>query len=248
MTLEICVDSLASAEAAKLGGADRIELCADLAVGGTTPPQALIEACLAMGGPPIMLMVRPRAGDFLYQQEEVRMMKRSILLAKELGVQGVVFGLLTRDGKIDEDNTRRLIEAARPLEVTFHRAFDVCRDPYAGLDILLELEVDHLLTSGQAPDAEKGIPLLRDLVNRADADLQVMAGAGVRSLNVAHIIRETGVTACHASGSRLIDSEMTFRHPTVHMGLQEIDDYQRKQTDPILVQQLKHEMMATISR
>ncbi|MEM7657588.1 MAG: copper homeostasis protein CutC [Bacteroidota bacterium] len=247
MTLEICIDSLASMEAAHIGGADRIELCAGLAIGGTTPPQALLEACLALDGPPIMVMVRPRAGDFLYSPAEIKLMTRSIELVKKLGANGVVFGVLSRDGQIDRDASLRLLEAARPMEVTFHRAFDVCRDPYEGLDVLVELGVDHLLTSGQAPDAEKGIPLLHDLVSRSGGRLQIMAGAGVRSLNVGRIIRETGVSACHASASRLIESEMTFRHPTVYMGLQEINDYQRKQTDPILVQQLKKEMLAALA-
>jgi copper homeostasis protein len=191
-----------------------------------------------------MLMIRPRAGDFLYEEDEIQIMLRNIGRAKKMGVKGVVFGLLRPDGRIDLANTARLIEAARPMEVTFHRAFDVCRDPYQGLDDLMELEVDHLLTSGQAPNAEAGIPLIRDLVSRAEGQITIMAGAGVRALNVAQIVAETGVTACHTSASRNIDSKMTFRHPVVHMGLPQIDDYSRNITDPIMVRQVMREMIA----
>lgn len=201
MKLEICIDRVESALAAKSGGADRIEVCGALDVGGITPSYGLVEQCVAIGGIEVSTMIRPHAGGFCYGPEDVGTMVRDILAAKTLGVQGVVIGGLHQDGRIDRGVCQRLMEAARPLAITFHRAFDLTPDPLEALDTLRELGVDRLLTSGQAASAMEGAKLIRELVMRAGNELAVMAGAGLRPENVAAMVRATGVREVHASAS-----------------------------------------------
>jgi copper homeostasis protein len=201
MKLEICVDCVESALAAKDGGADRIEVCGALAVGGVTPSYGLIEECASLGGIEVMMMIRPHAGGFNYSKDELGAMVRDIQVAKDLGVQGVVFGALRKDGRVNRDVCLRLIEAARPLSVTFHRAFDLTPEPLEALDALLEMGVHRLLTSGQAPRATDGLQLIRELVRRAGTNLSVMAGAGILPQDVATVARATGVREIHASAS-----------------------------------------------
>lgn len=238
MKLEICIDSVASAIAAELGGAHRVELCDNLVEGGTTPSPGMIEICKARCSLPIMAMIRPRGGDFLYSQDEFSVMKRDIRWIKSLGVQGVVFGILTQDGSIDMDRCKELLELARPLEVTFHRAFDVCRDPLRSLDELLHLGIDRLLTSGQEASAERGIPLIRELVQRTNGQIKIMAGGGIRPHNIASIIQQTGIEECHASGRVSFKSKMNYSNPAVFMGLPGQDEYMLTKTDPALVKEM----------
>lgn len=212
MRLEICVDCIESALAAQQGGADRIEICSSLASGGTTPSLGLVQQCVLRCQVPSVVMIRPHDGGFVYNEDDLETMLRDIKTVKQLGVQGVVFGALTSDGNVDRRAMEKLIEASRPLQITFHRAFDVARDPLSALDAIIELGIDRLLTSGQSATAEKGVPLIRQLVNHAGNRLTVMAGAGISCSNVRKIIDESKVPEIHASAS-LLRPEPLFQPP-----------------------------------
>ncbi|HCV23543.1 MAG TPA: copper homeostasis protein CutC, partial [Candidatus Latescibacteria bacterium] len=197
---EICIDSVAGAIAAQEAGAHRVELCQALSVGGTTPSAAMIQSVKAASNFPVHVLIRPRGGDFVFCDDEWDVMARDIELAGEWGVDGVVIGGLCADRTLDVDHCRRLIERARPMSVTFHRAFDLCADPMTALRQLLDLRVDRLLTSGQAATAHEGRGLLRDLVRAAGERLLIMAGAGIHERNVAELVRDSGVNELHFTG------------------------------------------------
>jgi copper homeostasis protein len=218
ITLEICTDSIASSLEADRGGAHRLELCAALPVGGLTPSAGTIRQVREMVALPLHVLIRPRSGDFYYATEEFASMRQDILLAKELGADGVVLGLLHPDGTIDLARTRQLTELARPMSVTFHRAFDVAADPFRALDTLMALGVDRLLTSGQQPTALQGADLIAQLVKRAGDQLTVMPGAGINGQNIESLIRQTRAREYHMSLGRQISSPMSFRRPEVKMG------------------------------
>ena len=215
---EICIDSVDGAVAAEQAGANRVELCANLLEGGTTPSLGLMETTIARTKLPVQVMIRPRGGDFLYSEIEAEMMLRDIAAAKSARAGGVVFGCLTADGKIDAKLTEKLIAAARPLSVTFHRAFDVSRDPMDSLQTLIGLGVDRLLTSGQEPSVLEGAPLIKRLIELAAGRLIVMPGGGITARNVARIIRETGANEIHFAALSETPSGMTHRNPHVFMG------------------------------
>lgn len=201
MRLEICIDCIESALAAETGGADRIEICGSLAAGGTTPSVGLVQQCLQRCQLPSVVMIRPHDGGFVYSEDDMSTMLNDIAAMKKLGVQGLVLGALTAEGNIDVRTMQRLIEAAGSMQVTFHRAFDMVRDPLRAMDEIIGLGVDRLLTSGQKTCAEEGVSLIQQLVVRADGRLSVMAGAGVNASNVRRIIEVTEVTEIHASAS-----------------------------------------------
>ena len=198
MILEVCCGDLQSVRAAKEGGAHRVELCRALDVDGLTPSQAMMEEAIGTGIP-VQVLIRPREGDFVYSKDEVESMLRDINLAKQLGANGVVIGALKSDGSIDEDIIRRLLEEAEGLSITFHRAFDVCRKPFEALEQIISLGCHRLLTSGQAPTAEQGIPLLKRLVEQSAGRLIIMPGAGVNVNNALRILSETGANEIHGS-------------------------------------------------
>lgn len=179
MRVEICLQGIESALAAERGGADRIELCEDLAVGGVTPNAGMIAQACRRLAIPIHVIVRPRGGGFVYSEAEYEVMRHDVEAAKALGAAAVVIGLLRPDGTVDRERTARLIEAARPMTVTFHKAFDEAADPFEALDVLMDLGVDRLLTSGQARTAREGLDLLAGLLPRAAGRLAIMAGSGV---------------------------------------------------------------------
>ena len=180
----------------------------------------------------INVIIRPRGGDFLYTEAEVQSMLLDIELCKELKVHGVVFGCLTKDGDIDVPLMRRLIEAAKPLSVTCHRAFDVCRDPFTALEQLIELGCDRILTSGQQSDAVKGIPLIAELVKRADGRIIIMPGCGVRENNIGKIEAETGAKEFHTSARSIVYSKMEYRNENVPMGSSIVSsEFETVQTD-----------------
>jgi copper homeostasis protein len=203
---ESCIDSLDAAIASARGGAGRVELCARLDVGGTTPHPALVERCVAAIAIPVFVMIRPRGGGFAYDAGEIAAMHVDIAAARAAGAHGLVFGALRVDGTIDADVMRRLIDAARPLPVTCHKAIDAARDVHEALDALLALGVDRVLTSGGAATAADGAAAIAALVARAGEALTVMAGGGVRAHTVAALIRRTGVREVHA---RLLPSGRT---------------------------------------
>lgn len=237
--IEICANSAQSCVEAEMGGASRVELCAGIPEGGTTPSYGEIKTAQALTSTiDINVIIRPRGGDFLYTEAEVEAMLLDIELCKQLGVHGVVFGCLTCEGDIDVPLMRRLIEAAKPLSVTCHRAFDVCRDPFAALEQLIELGCDRILTSGQQSTAEKGIPLLKQLVEKAGERIIIMPGCGVREGNIARIEAETGAREFHTSARSVVHSQMRYRKEEVPMGSSAVtSEFETVQTDREKVKQ-----------
>ncbi|MEZ4773486.1 MAG: copper homeostasis protein CutC [Bacteroidia bacterium] len=226
-TLEICIDSIASAIAAQKGGAHRVELCDNLVEGGTTPSMGMIDLCKQKVSLGIMVMIRPRGGDFLYDDEEFEVMANDILYAKNAGVQGVVLGMLLPDGRVDKPRLEQLIRIARPMEVTFHRAFDMTPDPFRALDDLIDLGIDRLLTSGQEAEAVAGIELIARLVERAGNKISIMPGGGINESNIHRIISATGVTECHSTAKDRVASQMNYQNPKVYMGSPGSAEYER---------------------
>ena len=216
---EVCTNSVESCIAAQEGGANRVELCAGIPEGGTTPSYGEIAmAREVLTTTRLHVIIRPRGGDFLYSPVEVKTMLKDIEMARQLGADGVVFGCLTTNGGIDVPVMKQLMEASKGLSVTFHRAFDVCRDPFAALEQLIELGCDRILTSGQQSDAVKGIPLIAELVRRADGRIIIMPGCGVRENNIAKLEAETGAKEFHTSARSIVYSKMEYRNENVPMG------------------------------
>lgn len=217
--LEICANSAASCIEAEAGGASRVELCAGIPEGGTTPSYGEIRTAKENCRIDINVIIRPRGGDFLYSPEEIQSMLYDIAQAKQLGVHGVVFGCLTAEGNIDTALLHRLVAAAKPeLSVTFHRAFDVCRDPFTALEQLIEAGCDRILTSGQQRNAVEGTPLIAELVQLAAGRIIIMPGCGVRENNIAQIQEDTGAVEFHTSARSLVQSRMVYRNENVPMG------------------------------
>jgi len=218
LVLEVLVDSLDAARAAQAGGADRLELCQNLFEGGTTPSAGMISAVVAAVRLPVNVMLRPRGADFCYSDDEMEVMQRDLRLIKQSGANGVVFGILHPDGSIDAERCSVLTAAARPLSVTFHRAFDVTRDAVEALEDLIRLGIDRVLTSGQEATAFEGAELISQLVQRAAGRIAVMAGGGIREHNARRILQLSGAREIHVSASGAINSRMEYRHVRVPMG------------------------------
>lgn len=197
--IECCCTSVDEVTEAVAGGASRIEMCEDLEVGGVTPSGRLIRQVLDVCPLPVNVLVRPRGGDFVFSEEEEEQMKQDILNCKELGVNGVVIGALRRDGNVDTDMMHRLIQAARPLSVTFHRAFDCCNDPFRALEDVISLGCDRLLTSGLAASAYEGRELIARLVSLAGDRIVIMPGAGIRPSNITALAQTTRAREYHGS-------------------------------------------------
>ena len=208
--LEICIDSFASAAAAKAGGADRLEVCSALSVGGTTPSFGLVKQCVTELKIPVMMMVRPHDGGFVYDKGHLGTMLQDIAVAKSIGVQGVVFGALTAQRQLDRETCQRLIDAAGSLETTFHRAFDLVPDPLTTLADLESLGITRVLTSGQQATALAGARLIRKLTDQTGS-LKVLAGAGVNAENAGQLVDQTSVKEIHASASVPATDEQTHR-------------------------------------
>jgi copper homeostasis protein len=215
---EICVDSVEGVAAAKAAGAHRVELCADLLEGGITPSRGMIRRARTIAGIRLHVIIRPRGGDFLFGDNEFAVMEGDIDTAKAEGADGVVIGLLTADAKVDVERTRRLIERARPMAVTFHRAFDMTSDPFAALEILIGLGVDRVLTSGQEESVLEGLPLLAELVRRAGDRIVIMPGGGITARNVDRIVAEARPKEIHFAALEPTTSGMRNRREHVFMG------------------------------
>ncbi|HMU46033.1 MAG TPA: copper homeostasis protein CutC [Chitinophagaceae bacterium] len=211
--IEIATSDLTTTKSAVEGGADRIELCANLNEGGTTPSFGTIRKCRESLTTILYPIIRPRGGDFLYTKDEFAIMMTDIKLCKELSCDGVVIGLLNMDGTIDIVRTSQLIEAAYPLGVTFHRAFDRCKDPFEALEQLIEIGCERILTSGQQPTAPEGVELIAQLNKAADERITIMPGSGVRKENIKMIAEKTGCTEFHSSLKGKEKSQMQFLHP-----------------------------------
>ena len=197
--LECCCTDAFEALEAQAGGAGRIELCADLSCGGVTPEFSTIEETLSKVSIPVNVLVRPRGGDFVFSEEEISEMTASIHLCKELGAAGAVIGALDSGGNVDVCTMRRLIEAADGLNVTFHRAFDECSDPFRALEDIIGLGCDRLLTAGHCPNVNDGIMTLKSLQSLSAGRIVIMAGSGVRPSNIAKLERETGIKEFHST-------------------------------------------------
>lgn len=236
--LEVCVDSTASALAAKRGGANRLELCADLIVGGTTPSLTLVQQVRAETGLPVRALLRPRFGDFCYDSYELAQMEQLAAELVEAGADGIVTGVLTPEGALDAGAMQPIYAAARkaaekagrPVACTLHRAFDVCADPFAALETARSMGLCTILTSGQAASAPQGAALLRQLTEHAGKDVEILAGAGVSAQNIPVLAAQTGVRAFHLSGKQVLQSRMTFRREGVPMGLPGFSEFEVWQT------------------
>jgi copper homeostasis protein len=218
MRVEICVDSVESALAAERGGADRVELCDNLLEGGTTPSAGAIQLARANVRLGLHVIIRPRGGDFLYSNLELDVMREDIRVAKTLGADGVVVGCLNAQGDVDLARTKELTDLARPLSVTFHRAFDMCRDPRQALETLIGLGIDRVLTSGQEATCLDGLELLAELQKQAAGRIIVMPGGGITPRNVRRVVEATGVSEVHLSARASVESGMQHRNTRCFMG------------------------------
>lgn len=246
--VEICIDSVEGAVAAQAGGAQRVELCADLAEGGTTPSSGMIATVRQQVALGLQVMIRPRGGDFFYSAAEFAVMEQDIAQAKALGADGIVLGLLNLDGTIDRARTTQLLALAKPLSVTFHRAFDMTPDAAMALETLISLGVDRVLTSGQEASAIAGIQRISALVQQAAGRIIVMPGGGIQEENVAEIVRQSGVNEVHLSASSITESPMRYRNQRVYMGLPGLAEYQRKTTDEARVRAVVSALAALTTR
>ena len=224
--LEVCVDSVESAVSAARGGATRLELCANLVIGGTSPDEDLFRMVRERVDIPVRVLLRPRFGDFLYSEEEFELLRRQMRRFAALGADGIVIGMLRPDGTLDEARMAELISLAGGCGVTLHRAFDVCRDPLEALDAAVRLGVDTILTSGQQASCAQGSELLRELVARSGGRPQILIGAGVSADVIRTLQPATGADAFHLSAKRTANSRMTFRREGVPMGLPGISEFE----------------------
>jgi copper homeostasis protein len=210
MLLEICAFNLPAALAAQRAGADRIELCAGPEEGGVTPSAGLIRMAREKLSIPLYPIIRPREGDFLYSEEEFRIMLRDVEWCRETGCDGVVIGILLADGSVDQSRCARLVETAYPLGVTFHRAFDRAADPFEAMEAVIRIGCERILTSGQRPVVMEGAELLFQLVREADERIVIMPGSGVRSDNIAELAAKTRAVEFHTSARVAYPSAMEF--------------------------------------
>ena len=245
MILEVCVDSLTSARAAIHGGADRLELCSALPLGGLTPYTALLEQIREESNIPVRCLIRPRSGDFLYRPDEIDLMARQIHALKASGSNGFVIGCLNADGQLDVDALKPLIQAAGSARLTLHRCIDVSQDPEKTYLDAASLGFDTVLTSGAASSCDHGIETITALLKLRDIHNgpEVLIGAGVCASNIAHL-RAALPSACafHASCKELIESAMTFRRRDIPMGIPGLDEWHIQQTSQSQVHCLKQSL------
>jgi len=240
MNLEIVVYNIESALKAQEGGADRIELCDNPAEGGTTPSFGVIETVRGNVALDVFVMIRPRGGDFCYTSWEFYTMKRDIWQCQKLSVDGVVFGILTPDGRIDKKRCKELIDKARPLKVTCHRAFDMARDPFEALEDCIEVGFDRILTAGQQAQALKGAELIGELIRKANGRIAIMPGSGVNEKTVEQIVSISKATEIHFSATTSRPSQMTFRNQNIAgMGEDEGSEFVVRTVDPERVKKMR---------
>ncbi|MBE9468266.1 MAG: copper homeostasis protein CutC [Bacteroidetes bacterium] len=226
--LEICCYSIDSAIKAEKAGADRIELCDNYSEGGTTPSYAAIEYSVNKLNIPVNIIVRPRGGDFLYSSAEYELIKNDVLKIKELEANGVVIGFLKKNGEIDIERTKEIVNLAKPMQVTFHRAFDMCKNQHKALQQLIDVGVDRILTSGAENTALKGIDLLKELVEKADNRIVVMPGCGVDEKNLKKLVLKTKAGEFHSSAKEFEKSKMGYFNKNISMGGNDnVDEFQK---------------------
>ncbi|MBL7858645.1 MAG: copper homeostasis protein CutC [Cyclobacteriaceae bacterium] len=240
LAVEIVVYNIDSALKAQEGGADRIELCDNPGEGGTTPAYGTIEVVRQHVTLDVFVMIRPRGGDFQYSSYEFYAMKRDIAQCQRLSVDGVVFGILTPEGRIDKQRCQELIAKARPLKVTCHRAFDMTRDPFEALEDCIEVGFDRILTAGQQAQASKGATLIGELIKRANGRIAIMPGSGVNEDTVSDIVATSGATEIHFSAQSFCESTMTFRNPAIAgMGSDEGSEFLLRSVDPERIRKIR---------
>lgn len=233
--LECCVDSVESALNAVAGGADRLELCSNLVIGGTTPTMALFKEIRKHTAIPIHVLIRPRFGDFLYTEHEANIICEEISAFRDVGAEGIVIGSLCPDGSLNLEHMARFISRAQGMTITLHRAFDMCAEPFQTLRQATELGVHIILTSGQAACCVDKMSLLNDLCEAADKDITIMAGGGVSAATVPILLLQTPLTNFHMSGKKVLESGMHYRNPSVSMGLSGMSEYEIWETDEVAV-------------
>ena len=216
IVLELAVFSVEAALAAIKAGAHRIEFCENPSEGGTTPSYGSLKTLISKTDIPIFPIIRPRGGDFLYSDAEFECIKSDVLLVKELGYPGAVIGLLNEDGSIDIKRTKELVKLAAPMEITFHRAFDRCNDPFKGLEDIIATGCKRILTSGQFPNVSDALALVKELVDKAAGRIIILPGSGVRANNARKIIDATGAREIHSSARKAIASVMKYNAPTMN--------------------------------
>lgn len=216
--IEVCANSVQSALAAQQGGASRVELCDNLLEGGTTPSAGAIKLARKLLQIELNVILRPRGGDFNYSNEEFEIIKEDLKMCKDLGVDGVVIGFLLPDGCIDTEKTLEIVQLARPMSVTFHRAFDMCCNPFDALKKLQNCGVDRILTSGLKNKAIDGATLLRELVSKAQSKPIIMPGSGINETNIEQLKQQTGASEFHVSGRKTVQSKMKFKREHINMG------------------------------
>lgn len=243
--LEICIDSFESGLRAQRAGADRVELCSTLSEGGLTPSYGLIKMCTKKLNIAVNVIIRPRGGDFFYTDSEFEVMCRDILFCKEIGVSGVVSGLLNTEGSVDIARTKELVELSRPMSFTFHRALDVCADYEKALEDIIICQADRILSSGGELTAEAGMERLAGLIRQAGNRIIIMPGAGINPVNLEKIMRYTGAKEVHTSASVLVESEMIYRPEGISMNSYGVSDFYRKQSDEGKIRQLKEILNGT---
>ncbi len=237
--IELCVEGIDNAITAADAGADRIELCAALIEGGITPSLATIRQTVAAISVPVMVMVRPRGGDFLYSEREFETMRADIEAIRETGAHGVVFGCLTPDGAIDEPRTKALAEAAGPLDTTVHRAFDMTEDAAEALEALIRCGVKRVLTSGQRPRGIDGAPLLAQLVQQAAGRIIILGCGDLDEATIGQVRRTANLSELHFSAPATIPSAMRYRNPALAMGGDDANrEYRHTVTDPDRVRRM----------
>lgn len=230
---EVCANGVESCLAAQEGGADRVELCAGIPEGGTTPSYGEIKIARRMlTDTRLHVIIRPRGGDFLYTPLELERMEEDIRMARELGADGVVFGCLSKDGSIDHEANRRLMAQSGDMSVTFHRAFDRCRNPHVALEELIAIGFNRILTSGQQPTAQQGTPMLRQLNEQSRGRITILAGCGVNENNIHDIRMYTGIHEFHFSARTPVKSRMEHIDNNVYMGAKGTDETSLEVTSP----------------
>lgn len=240
MIVEVVVYNIASAFNALAGGADRIELCDSPGEGGTTPSVGTIEVVRRNLSIDVCVMIRPRGGDFHYSRYEFHAMKRDIAMVQRLSADGVVLGILKPDGTIDVERCRELIQVARPLKVTCHRAFDMTRDPFEALEACVEAGFDRILTSGGHPTALEGVDTIAALVQRAEGRIAIMPGSGINENTVAAIVKRSGVSEIHFSAAASEASAMTYRNEKIAgMGNEQGREFTLRTVDPDRVREIR---------
>lgn len=233
--IEICAGSITSALAAQEGGACRVELCDNLKEGGTTSSFGMLLLARKNLSIKLFPIIRPRGGDFLYSDLEFEVMKADVIQCQELGCDGVVFGILKKDGNVDAKRCLELKQAAGNMETTFHRAFDRCKDPFKALEGIIDMGFNRILTSGQEITAIKGASMISKLIEQANGRIIIMPGAGIRPGNLKELIEQTGATEYHSTAKNLVESKMVFRE--IKTGSFE-EEFLVEETDVEMVRQL----------